>query len=276
MKVVVLSIAIAAATQLSDDTARVLARLDAYLASYEPRLSELVADERMEQVVRYVSGGHPGRNLEQRRLLSSEVAFVALDNAGWLGIRHVKKVDDKPVALGAQSLEASLRLPKQDAARALLRASAAHNLGPARTTNLPNLPLELLHARNRHRFRPHSEGREMVGAVETTCIVLAEQDSPTLIGHPKTGGDMPSEVRAWVDDAGRLLRAQVTIYPGTRGGSHDQLLRVEFADAPALGLLVPTEMYEEFRLPWPRSGSAVAHYSNFRRFQTAARIVPKP
>lgn len=218
MKSAVVGVALAAVMQVSDDADRVIARLDAYLASYEPRLSELVADERMEQVVRFMqTGGAPSRTLHQRRILNSEVAFITLDNAGWLGIRHVKTVDNKPTALGARSLEDALKLPAKDAARALLRASSAHNLGPARTTNLPNLPLEFLHARNRHRFAPGGEGREMVGDVETSVIVLAERGSPTLIGHPKTGADMPSEVRAWVDDAGRLLRAQVTIFTGIGG-----------------------------------------------------------
>ena len=90
------------------------------------------------------------RKAQVRRQLSSEVAFIALpQDAGWLGFRHVKSVNNKPVALTGESLAASLTTEKLDAARALLRASARHNLGLARTTNLPNLPLEFLHARNR-------------------------------------------------------------------------------------------------------------------------------
>jgi hypothetical protein len=268
MKTILLALAIAAAAQAPTDIAPVLARLDAYMAAYEPRLSELVADERMEQKALV-------RNLYQRRMLDSEVAFIALKNAGWLGFRHVKSVDAKQVALGTRSLEATLKLSDMQAARELLRASAAHNLGLARTTNLPNLPLEFLHPRNRYRLTPLFDARVMVGPIETSRIVFDEHASPTLISNPRTGADMPSRVTAWIADDGRLLRAEVTTYTSAHTSIYQHLVRVEFVESAALGLLVPSEMYEEFPLSAPqRRGSATATYSNFRKFQTSARIVP--
>ncbi len=41
-------------------------------------------------------------------------------------------------------------------------------------------------------------------------------------------------------------------------------------------MLVPTEMRETFPVEQPAAGTGVARYSNFRRFQTSARIVPPP
>jgi hypothetical protein len=56
---------------------------------------------------------------------------------------------------------------------------------------------------------------------------------------------------------------------------HDAGWRVEFAEHKNLGLLVPTEMRETFPVVQPAKGTGVAKYSNFRRFQTSARIVPQ-
>src|SRR6478735_10336939 len=88
----------------------VLARMDAYLAAYEPKLSELIADETMTQQMSAAALSlfrkhRPGIPNERRRELVSEVAFIALpENAGWLGFRHVKSVNRKPIADGDQSL----------------------------------------------------------------------------------------------------------------------------------------------------------------------------
>jgi len=270
MKIVALIGVIGVIVQPPDDTARVTAQLDAYLAAYEPKLSELVADETMEQLV-YV--GMSGR--QQRRVLNSEVAFISLKDSGWLGFRHVMRVNNKGVSRNPHSLEASLKMSNMDAAKALLRESAAHNLGLARTTNLPNLPLEFLHVRNRHRLVARADGRIMVDGVETTRLVFEEHVSPTLIGNPKTGDDMPAEVRAWVDDVGRLWRAEVITYTSARTSPYEHLVRVEFKESSSFGMLLPLEMYEEFPVPWPSSGRANATYRNFRRFQTSARIVPQ-
>ena len=271
MKILALALAIAAALQAPDDTARVVAKLDAYMAAYEARLSELVADERMAQTVRMSA-----RGLSNRRVLISEVAFIALPNAGWTGFRHVKSVNNRGVSKSTRSLEATLQMPTMDAARALLRDSAAHNLGLARTTNLPNLPLEFLHVRNRHRMAARADGQVMVRGVETTRLVFDEHATPTVIKNPSTDADMPAEVRAWIDQEGRLLRAEVTTFTAARKSPYEHLVRVEFVESQALGgLLVPSEMYEEFPVQHPYAGTAEATYSNFRKFQTSARLVPQ-
>jgi hypothetical protein len=282
MKLVALLIATSTIAQLpSIDT--VIARLDQYLAAYEPKLSELIADETMLQEVRGTvsqasrsDASRGPRPFRLRREIESEVAFIALpENAGWLGFRHVKAVNNKPVALGDSSLTASLRSPGFDMARSLLNASAHHNLGLPRTTNLPNLPLEFLHQRNRRRLLPRADGRERVRGVDTVRLLFLERMTPTLIKNPN-GSDMPSVVRAWVDPRnGRLLRAEVTTFTSPEAKEFENRVRVEFGDSKALGLLVPLEMREVFPVERPATGAGDATYSNFRRFQTSARIVPQ-
>jgi hypothetical protein len=249
----------------------VIAKMDAYLESYEPQLSSLVADEIMRQEVR----GNAQFRLERR--IESEVAFIALpQSVGWLGFRHVKAVDNRPVALADASLTAALGTPGLERARTLLEESSKHNLGLPRTTNLPNLPLEFLHRRNRQRLLARADGQETVRGIKTARVVFLERMTPTVIQNRDTGQDIPSVVCAWIDPRdGRLMRATVetlTLAGATRSESS---LRVEFAENKALGLLVPIEMRETFPAGKPLRGTSVASYTNFRRFQTSARIVPQ-
>jgi len=259
----------------------VLARMDAYLAAYEPKLSELIADETMTQQMSAAALSlfrkhRPDIPNERRRELVSEVAFIALpENAGWLGFRHVKSVNRKPIADGDQSLATALARSSYEAARELLSGSAAHNLGLPRTTNLPNLPLEFLHQRNRKRLVARFDGFERIGAATTTRIAFIERMTPTLIRNPD-GQDMPSTIRAWIDSSGAVLRAEVTTFASFRAMEESEnRIRVEFAEHKALGMLVPVEMREQFPVALEYRGSSVARYSNFRRFQTSARIVPQ-
>lgn len=278
---VLLGCAVLAAQAPSVDA--VMAKMDAYLASYEPQLSSLIADELMVQEAR-----QPGRDLRrrddnglpvvarQRRRLASEVAFIALpDQAGWLGFRHVKTVDSRPVKNDGASLSAALGAPGFDAARRLLAASAEHNLGLPRTINLPNLPLEFLQPRNRMRLVPRLDGRERVRGVETTRVLWTERMTPTVIRNPN-GTDMPSLLRTWIDPAtGALWRAEVTTFESLENRESTSQIRVEFSRHKRLNLLVPSEMRETFATGLPRKGTGVATYTNFRRFQTSARIVPQ-
>jgi len=72
-----------------------------------------------------------------------------------IAVRRVVNVNGKALADAGPSLAVLLTdgaSDDYDQARLSLSESARHNLGGARTTNLPNLPLEFLHPRNRHRL----------------------------------------------------------------------------------------------------------------------------
>jgi len=159
----------------------------------------------------------------------------------------------------------------------LLEDSAAYNLGAPRTINLPNLPLELLHPRHRHRFAQQVFGHEKVRGVSTAVLRFDEFAIPSIIQQAE-GGDMKTVVWAWVDPAtGALLRAQVTARDVRIGmPAFDAVIRVDFTENRALGLLVPSVMTETFFVGRNADGSGTAKYTNCRRFQTSARIVPQP
>ncbi len=257
-------------------------QLRAYLTTYEASLGEVVATERMTQRTgpHILSDGETNTS-GAPRVLESEVAFVGLPGgAGWLGYRDVLRRNGRPLRRTGPPLSDLLavdRTESLDRARALLIASAAHNLGAPRTINLPTLPLEFLHERNMHRITlstatPQPEGR---GECRGHRLEFRETSVPTLIQRPQ-GGDMPSRVIAWVEPGtGRLCKAEVrTRDAGGGDDAVEAVVRVEFEREAAVGLTVPKRMEEEFFVPPLGRGTGEATYSNYRRFRTSGRLVP--
>jgi hypothetical protein len=281
MKFIVVAAFSAIAALQSPDPAAIAAKLHTYLLAYEPNLSELIADESMRQQTDHaLSSLIDNRARRVQRNLTSEVAFIALPaNAGWLGFRRVMMVGRDPVKDGTGSLKDVLSGgEKTDYAKAkeMLADSARFNLGEPRTINLPNLPLEMLHPRHAKRFSVRIAGKQRVRGHNTTLLVFVETFTPTII-KAADGGDMRSIVKAWVETAnGRLWRGEV-ITRDTRPGvaPFDNLVGVEFSEHGTLGLLVPTKMKEEFYGGPNGRAWGEATYTNYRRFQTSARILPQ-
>ena len=257
------------------------ARLAAYLTDYEPKLSELISDEVMiQQTVRGNRTAGGGIGPPEFRTIRSEVAFIALPgDAGWMGFRRVTKVGSNLVADELGALTTGLVGGSQDdygRARAMLAESARFNLGSPRTVNLPNLPLELLHVRHASRFTVRIAGKEHVRGKNTTKLVFVENVAPTII-RALDGSQMRSIVSAFIEpDSGRLWRADVITRDPSQGDfAFDAVISVEFRNDRKLEMLVPAQMHEEFFAGANRRGWGDAVYSNYRRFQTTARIVPQ-
>lgn len=261
-----------------------LKQLDAYLVEYEPALSALVARELMTQTIELPPRADsapsrvPSLPAGERRRLESEVSFMALPgNTAWLGIRLVRKVDGKAVPSAVETIGALMRSDQAVAlGNQILAESARHNLGALRNTNLPNLALELLHPRNRQRFSYAADGDATIGGTRVRVLAANETVTPSII-HLPSGEELSTRVKAWLDNRGRLLRTEVRLRnPYSRGLQDELVLRVEFRHHAKLDLLVPVEMREDFPTgSRGLMGLAVAKYSDFRRFETSARIVPQ-
>ena len=274
MKFAVAALAVALLGQ-PPDAGVLRARLAAYLEAYQPRLSELIADELLVQENKRGPRPTGGSGPRQYRTISAEVAFIALPGgAGWLGFRRVTKVGGKPVTNDFVPLNTALAAGAQDdysKGRAMLADSARYNLGTPRTTNLPNLPLELLHQRNAHRFTVRVDGQQHVRGQRTTRLIFVEMVSPTII-RSQSGADMQSTVTAFIEPDGRLWRADVITVDRL---NFEHTVSVEFQQHRELGLLVPVTMHETFFAGDNREAWGDATYRNYRRFQTSARIVPQ-
>ncbi len=255
--------------------AATLERLDRYLADYEPKLSALVADEVFRQETPPFTSVSSRPDLQRR--LDSEVAFARLPgNLNWIGFRRVTRVDGKPVSSSQQTLAGLLSLGPTDRlaqAQLLVIQSSEHNLGQPRTINMPNLPLELLQLKYRDRFSVSTGGGERLRGRNTLELMFKESALPSIVIYGERR-DLLSQLRVWVDTvSGEILRARVRFTAD--GLSDDPQLDVEFDDHKELGMLVPVRMEERFLVHRSSAGRGRATYTNFRRFQTSARIVPQ-
>jgi hypothetical protein len=238
------------------DATAVLEKLHAYLDDYEPKLGELVADEDFRQELRAGRSAVPAAGTRGgllTRRLQSDFGFLRLpgDDA-WLGHRSVHLLDGAPV------LEEGRRLER------LLAATA-------RSMNGPTLALELLGRRHAAAFTLVSQRPERLAGRRTRRLFMRERHPGRLVEFDATRANR-ADVVVWVDGTGAILRADVTLFPPRMRGQHT--VRVDFAPSTQFGILVPVRLEERFN--GKARGRGVATYSNYRRFQTAGRLVPDP
>ena len=256
-------------------------RLGVYLTEYEVALGTIVADERYVQQ-EWRGRTSPGTGFAQsHRQLESEIGFLRLPGAGeWFGIRDVRKVNGRPVkGTGVTLTELFNKIDDHfiDRAAAIVIASSEHNLGGRRTINMPVVPLEALSAHNHPRLIFTLKGTDRIRGTRTQRLDFEEFDEPTIV-HDAEGRSMWSRGSAWLEaETGRLWRAELKVGPDAPGEYRrlalESIMRVEFAMDTTLDMLVPVELVEEFWMPRGR-GTGRARYSNFRRFETTARIIP--
>ncbi len=163
-------------------------------------------------------------------------------------------------------------------ARAVADASAEHNLGLPRTTNVPTAALDVIHPRHYAAHQFDVRGEERVQKVHTVVLGFVETGRPTLIRDPG-GQDLVSRGRVWVEPATGAIWRVEWIYKADERfvtAGPESSLRIDFIQDTALGMLVPQTMREVFFASGglEARGDGVATYRNFRRFGTSARILP--
>lgn len=269
------------AGQAPEPAPPIAARIHAYLSTYEPELSALVADERFEQEVRRTTVRGSMTSLgslvshPERRVLQSEIGFLRLPgDLGWLAQRQVVTVDGKAAGAAAGQLPALYARGGNDLLQHAARIAAdnaTHNLGNPRSINVPTLPLELLDARHAAAFtvtagRPSQRDGRMVQRV-----TFVERPPGRLVAYTERQFLLSRVEAVVVEATGAVLEAEVTLTaPQRRIPPHR--LTVEFTALPGSPLLVPTRLIERFVASG--TGTGVATYGNYRRFATGARLVP--
>jgi hypothetical protein len=259
----------AAAQAPSRDT--LLSRLHAYLDRYEETLAAVVAEERYTQEVHDFRVRAPERS---RVLLSDYSPARAAGGHAWTGFRDTFEIDGRPVRdredrLAALLAEGSVSSAEQ--ALRITRENARYNLGAdlvTRTINVPTVALDLLHRRHRDRFDITREEGAVVAGRAAWRLRFRERGTPTILRTPQ-GGDRRSTLTAWIEaDTGAVLRTTI----GWDGVAPAGEIAVAYRDDANIGALVPDRMTEEYRsAEWVVAGEAV--YTNYRRFQTGARIL---
>jgi len=249
-----------------------LQRAGAYTAAYEERFSAVVTDEQYEQKLFDRAAPIPKRT----RKMSSEMMFLWLANErSWLAVRNVLAVDGRDVSNSQERLD---RLFASDATigvaklRKMRDEGARFNIGTIRRNfNDPMFPLQFLEPPNQRRFTFTLAGAEQVSGVTTSKIKFEERARPTFIQDGRT--DLPSHGEVCVAPDGSVMRTRLQIQNADRYIS--AFVMIDYRREASLDMLVPAKMQEVYAAGTPYERvNGVATYSNFRRFETSARIVP--
>lgn len=259
---------------------QVVARLGTYLADYEQRLALVVAEERYRQsldiapetgVVNVPREAPVLPVGHQDRVLRSDYALTrAADKAAWVGYRDTFEVDGKPVRDRDDRLQRTLTGGAPADGARIARESSRFNLGNTvveRNINVPTLVLEMMHPRNQSRFSFNRAGEERIGGTLIWRVEFKERQRPTFI-RDTSGRDRPSRGSVGIDPATgevwRTMLAWDTPPIGTIVVSYGRVANIE--------PLVPLTMTERYRAA-AATITGDAAYSNYRQFQTGARLV---
>jgi hypothetical protein len=243
----------------------VLRGLSAYLDSYGQRLAAVVAEEQYRQAI--------GR---QERTLRSDYALTrAADKAAWVGYRDTFEVDGRPIRDREDRLIQLLTDGTTAGAARIAEESSRFNLANTivtRNINVPTLVLEMLYPRNQWRFRFSKSSEDVINGTRTWRLEYQERERPTFIRN-SNGRDRPTHGSIWVNPAtGEVWRTLLTWDSDPRG-----TIIVTYGHAPNIEALVPvtmTERYDTKNSTLALTGDA--SYSNYRQFQTGARLVTGP
>lgn len=248
-------------------TDEVLDRAGAAVVRYLAELPQIVAREEMSQkVVPPARAPTPG----PRRRWVADLAWVELpDEPEAIAFRDVIEVDGDPLPGGRPRLIDLLhggRGGTWAAARAILDAGARYNLAPgSRNFNLPTVALFFLHPERRPRFAWKRRGPPSDALWE---VEFRERERPTVI-RGSGGQQVYSRGRVWIDPAtGVVRRTRLRV----RVERVDCTLETTFALVPALQLTLPVALEERYSGP-DGSVLSAATYSDYRRFQTGARLI---
>jgi hypothetical protein len=258
--------------------AEVLSRAGDYVVRYHEAMTTVVAEERYVQKLTAHTKSGSGviseeTPAEERTLLSD---FVIISGVGgeppWMTFRDVLEVDGRPVRDGRHQLQALLSSGAVDRAKVLSTESARYNLGPQgfiRTINIPTLALDLLlpSARTRFRFR-HQATRVDAAGGTVWQITYQEKERPTIIKTPD-GASVVARGTFWIDPReGRVVESMLDLWGGRAR------ISVVYEVEPRLHIAVPVRMVENYLLEKTQL-DGIATYSNYRRFETAARVISK-
>lgn len=275
-------------------------RVAAYVQDYAEQMSLVIGVERYGQWLEREDFGNPAGRAISRQLVA-EFALVRV-GSDWDGFRNVYEVDGKPVP-DAKDRMAKLftEAPASAVAqgRKIAAESSRYNMGAMqRNFNVPTVALFFLSAANQGRFRFTKDKDDRVGGVRVWKVKYEELQRPTII-RTSSGKDMPVTGEAWIDPVGgRVLKTHMQIdsempialnaptgarnTSGPRTVDTTASITATYAFEPRLGMLVPAEMLETYEAPMRSAftGEDImtrvncrATYSDFKRFETSARIV---
>jgi hypothetical protein len=270
----------AAAQQPNLDT--LLERTRAFIDRFDERMASVVAEEEYRQHVEAHPQPAPSRKPRpdgpipitripavQSRTLRSDYALVQGGNGAWVGFRDTFEVDGAAVRDREDRLQRLLAGDAVGQAERIARESARYNIGTEfvlRTINVPTLALEMLHRNNRRRVSFRRAAGDTIAGMLVWRIDFEERTRPTFV-QGVGNGDQRSRGSVWVEPGtGDIRRTMIWWERRTAN------IAVDYGRVPAIDVLVPIMMSEHYETPEVLvTGEAI--YSNYRQFQTGARIL---
>jgi len=260
-----------------DELARVVERASAYVTAFERDAHAIIWNERYDQVDRLplVFGASGSRFTRvNRRSLTSEMLFIWVDgNATSLTVRDVITVDSRPVVRRLPGLLKSQNIKLQNL-RTLSDENGRYNIGRiSRNFNEPTLALLFLDPRYQARFEFTDGGMDDIQGRAVRRVQFTEIASPTVIRT--LNRDAWTSGTLWVDPAdGRVFRTELSVIQDLNNTWGDII--VTFGPNPRFSILVPVAMTETYGFPRSKPNEIItgtAQYSDFRRFETAGRLI---
>jgi hypothetical protein len=250
----------------------VVQRVTGYVEAYGEKASIVVATERYTQKLVSAAKGQL-----DARVMVADFAIVKADaNHTWIGFRDVIEVDGKPLTDRDNRLVDVLSSSSGsiDEARRICDESARFNIGGVvRNFNVPTTVLFFFSRENVDRFKFSRNDHDAGGIWE---IQFREVRKPTLIRTPE-GLSVPVEGSVWVNPVdGTVLRTHLRLFDFTtpRRGSPQPIAEsdVSFRRVDAMAMWLPDRMDESYLDSDTSHITGHAEYSNYRRFETLARI----
>lgn len=272
-------VALAPATQPPDtSTSAVVRAAGSYIADYQQRLTSVLADESLEQeVIRRVPVDPDATRL---RRMVSEVFFMFTPGAtAWMAVRDVISVDGRTIVDRPDIRRDLDFLGDHQVAAALKAQNSRFNIGRVtRNFSEPTLCLLVLDARHRDRFKFDRRRVQTVDGVTLVTLAFTEKESPTLIWDELRGRVFSTGEIVVEADSGRVRETTFR----ARTGDITVELKTRYVAEPKLEMWVPASFSESYEGGMKRKSTesggdyehvvARASYSNYRRFQTSARI----
>jgi hypothetical protein len=254
-----------------------LTRARTYVTEYQTQLATIIGEEHYHQDFaqeRYIDREvRTVRVTKTSRSMRSEVSFAWFqDVSGWFGFRDVIDVDGKPVRdRDRRVARLFFEKPTGKLLKQALQESARYNIGTIRRNfNVPMVALQFLDPHLASRFRFDDLGPGRVGNQPAQVVRFQEIARPSIILVDESNAF--AHGRHWIDpESGRVLKTELVV--GDRNGE----IRISTWYRPdeRLGIWVPAKMTERYDYPNSLYDfiQCDASYSNFRRFETGARIV---
>jgi hypothetical protein len=295
--VVVLAVAVPASAGQPPTLADLLAHVGKYVRGFQHDFATVLSDESYQQKEMY-SSRIAGKEKVTRaeRAMQSEMLFLWLpEEREWLAVRNVLSVDRKAVPDSRARLEQWLANSTPGAMgrlRNLRDEGARFNIGRlGRNLSDPTLALKVVDPAYQSRFDFTLDGSELINGIAVVKLAFIEREqTPTMIsvdGHAVT-----SKGAIWATPSGIVMRTRLELTdPRTL---IDASMLVFYGRDGKLGGWLPVRMEEEYSqhaeqptvAPFLNGQNVVvangyretvtcsASYTNYRRFETSARIVP--